>query len=59
MTFDNSKSMGEIGALPMVIGPLAGGPGSVLSLAGMVLLLAAFNGLAGHHQERRIFNNVL
>ena len=59
MTFENSKVLGEIGALLMVIGPFAGVYTTVLGLVGLVLVLVAFNGLADHYKERRIFNNVL
>jgi uncharacterized membrane protein len=59
MTLENSKVTGEIGALLMVIGPIAGAYAAVLGLVGLVLLSVAFNGLADYYKERRIFSNVL
>lgn len=59
MTLENSKVLGEIGALLMVIGPFAGVYTTVMGLVGLVLVFVAFNGLADQYKERRIFNNVL
>jgi uncharacterized membrane protein len=59
MTFENSKILGAIGALLMVVGPLAGAYSAVLGLVGFVLLIVAFNGLADYYKERSIFNNAL
>jgi uncharacterized membrane protein len=59
MTLESSKTLGEIGALLMVIGPLAGGYTGVIGLVGLILVLVAFNGLADYYKDRRIFTNVL
>jgi uncharacterized membrane protein len=62
MDFDRSKNLGGIGALLMVIGPLAGaayGLGSVLSLVGVILLLIGLKGFADYYSESGIFNNWL
>jgi uncharacterized membrane protein len=62
MDFDTSKNLGGIGALLMVIGPLASvayGLGGLLSLVGIILLLIGLNGFANYYSERGIFNNWL
>lgn len=62
MTFESSKNLGGIGALLVVIGGLAtfGYPyAGLLSLIGIILVLAGLNGLANHYQEKGIFNNAL
>ncbi len=59
MALENSKVMGSIGALLMVIGPFAGAYSAILGLIGFVLLIVAFNGLADYYKERSIFKNVL
>ena len=51
--------MGELGALLMVLSPLAGTYSSVPSLFGLVLLIVAFNGLADHYGDRSIFKNLI
>jgi uncharacterized membrane protein len=62
MDFDTSKNLGGIGALLMVIGPLASvanGLGGLLSLIGVILLLIGLKGFADYYSERGIFNNWL
>jgi uncharacterized membrane protein len=59
MSFETSKIFGLIGAIFMVISPLGGSSGNVLGLAGLVLLLIAFNDLADYYKDRSIFKNVL
>jgi len=51
--------MGELGALLMVLSPLAGAYSSVPSLFGLVLLIVAINGLADHYGDRSIFKNLV
>jgi uncharacterized membrane protein len=43
----------------IVISPLAAGYAGLLDLAGLILILIAFNDLANIYTDRRIFNNVL
>jgi uncharacterized membrane protein len=62
MDFDTCKNLSGIGALLMVIGPLAGaahGLGSVLGLVGIILLLIGLKGFADYYSESGIFNNWL
>jgi len=59
MTLESSKTLGGIGAILMVIGPLAGPYTGIIGLVGLILVLVAFNGLADYYKERRIFNNVI
>jgi uncharacterized membrane protein len=59
MTLESSKTLGGIGAILMVIGPLASVYTGVIGLVGLILVLVAFNGLADYYKERRIFNNVI
>jgi len=59
MTLESSKTLGGIGAILMVIGPLRGAYTGIIGLVGLILVLVAFNGLADHYKERRIFNNVI
>jgi len=61
MNLESSKYLGGIGALLIVVG-LAGAFGAylgILTLVGIVLVLVAVHGLAGHYKERGIFNNML
>jgi uncharacterized membrane protein len=59
MTLESSKTLGGIGAILMVIGPLASVYTGVIGLVGLILVLVAFNRLAYYYKERRIFNNVI
>jgi len=59
MSIENSKIMGEIGALLLIICPLADSFAAVLGLAGFALLVVAFDGLADHYKDRGIFRNAL
>lgn len=59
MSIENSKIMGETGAVLMIVSPLAGSFAMVLGLIGFALLIVAFNGLADYYRERGIFNNML
>jgi uncharacterized membrane protein len=59
MTLESSKTLGGIGAILMVIGPLAGAYTGIIGLVGLILVLVAFNGLANYYKERRIFNNAI
>ncbi|MFA5365225.1 MAG: DUF996 domain-containing protein [Candidatus Bathyarchaeia archaeon] len=63
MTFETNKTMGGIGALLMVISPIASyGAGmfsGLLGLVGLILVLIAMKGLADHYNEAGIFNNTL
>jgi uncharacterized membrane protein len=59
MTLESSKMLGGIGAILMVIGPLASVYTGVIGLVGLILVLIAFNGLADYYKDRRIFNNVI
>jgi uncharacterized membrane protein len=59
MTLESSRTLGGVGALLIVIAPLASGYGVLLDLAGLILMLIAFNDLANVYGDRRIFNNVL
>jgi len=59
MTLESSKTLGGIGAILMVIGPLAGGYTGIIGLVGLILVLVAFNGLADYYKERRMFNNAI
>jgi uncharacterized membrane protein len=59
MTLESSKTLGGIGALLMVVGPLASPYTGIIALVGLILVLVAFNGLADYYKDRRIFNNVI
>lgn len=59
MTLESSKTLGGIGAILMVIGPLASVYTGVIGLIGLILVLISFNGLADYYKDRRIFNNVI
>ena len=62
MTFETSKNLSAIGALLILIGPVAGlvvSFSGVVSLIGIILLLIGLKGLAGYYNEDGIFNNAL
>ena len=59
MSFENSKIMGETGALLMVVCPLGGAYTVILGLVGFVLLIVAIDGLADHYKDRGIFKNMM
>lgn len=59
MTLESSKTLGGIGAILMVIGPLTGGYTGIIGLVGLILVLVAFNSLADYYKDRGIFNNVI
>ena len=59
MTLESSKTYGEIGALLMAISPFTSFFSSVLGVAGLILVLVAFNELAYYYKDRRIFTNVI
>lgn len=55
MSLETSKLLGEIGALFIVVSPIAGSFNTVLGLIGIVLLLVVFNDLADYYKDRSIF----
>jgi uncharacterized membrane protein len=59
MTLDSSKTLGGVGALLIVVSPLATTYAGFLGLIGLILMLIAFNDLANIYKDRRIFNNAL
>ena len=63
MTLETNKTLGGVGALLMVITPVAGYAGGlftgILWLVGLILVLIAMKGLADHYSEGGIFNNTL
>jgi uncharacterized membrane protein len=59
MTLESSRTLGGIGSILMVIGPLAGAYTGIIGLAGLILVLVAFNGLADYYKERRIFSSAI
>jgi uncharacterized membrane protein len=59
MSLETSKLLGEIGALFIVVSPIAGSFNTVLGLIGFVLLLVVFNDLADYYKDRSIFTNVV
>ena len=63
MTLETNKTLGGVGALLMVITPVAGFAGGIftglLGLVGLILVLIAMKGLADHYNEGGIFNNTL
>jgi uncharacterized membrane protein len=62
MDLETSKNLGGVGAILLVIGSLAGIAntfGFVIDLVGIILLLIAFNGLAGYYNEGGIFTNAI
>lgn len=62
MDLQTSKSLGGVGALLLVIGPLASignGYGAFLDLIGLILVLVALKGLADYYREGGIFNNAI
>ena len=62
MDLVTSKNIGGIGALLIVIGPLAGivfSWAGILTLVGIIMVLAATKGLADYYNEGGIFSNAL
>jgi uncharacterized membrane protein len=63
MTIESSRTLGEIGAILLVIFPFcgwfAGGFSGIIGLAGAILVLIALNGLANEYKERRVFNSAM
>ncbi|MGD8565730.1 MAG: DUF996 domain-containing protein [Candidatus Bathyarchaeota archaeon] len=62
MDLVTSKNIGGIGALLVVIGPLAGivfSWAGILALIGVIMVLVAQKGLADYYNEGGIFNNAL
>ncbi len=62
MNLETSKYLGGIGALFLVIGPLATFAyawSGLLSLVGFIMVLVALKGLGDHYNEGGIFNNAL
>ncbi|MEM3731639.1 MAG: DUF996 domain-containing protein [Candidatus Bathyarchaeia archaeon] len=60
MSIENSRILGGVGALLMFIGifPYINYFG-VIELVGLILVMIALYGLAGHYKEGSIFNNAL
>jgi uncharacterized membrane protein len=59
MTIESNRTLGGIGAILLLIFPFGGVYTNILGLAGLILVLVAFNGLANEYKERRIFNNAI
>jgi uncharacterized membrane protein len=59
MTLESSKTLGGVGAILMVVAPLANVYTGLIGLIGLILVLIAVNGLANYYKDRRIFNNVI
>jgi uncharacterized membrane protein len=61
MTLESSKNMGGIGAILLFIGvlPWIAPYGWIVALAGLILTLLGFKGLADYFKEAGIFNNAL
>ena len=58
-SFENSKILGMIGTLLMIIGGFAGRYSAIPSLVGLALLMLAIHGLADIYHDRSIFNNMI
>jgi uncharacterized membrane protein len=58
-SFENSKILGVLGTLLMIIGGFAGRFSALPALVGLVLLILAFHGLADRYHDRSIFNNMI
>ncbi|MEM3421427.1 MAG: DUF996 domain-containing protein [Candidatus Hadarchaeum sp.] len=60
MTLESHKNLGGVGALLVVLSPIAmGAAAGVLGLVGLVLLLIALSGMARDFREKKIFSNAL
>ena len=59
MTQEETKALGGVGALLMVIGPFSGSPASLLGIVGLILVLIALKRLSDYYKEGGIFNNAL
>ena len=58
-SFENSKILGVLGTLLMIIGGFAGRFSALPILLGLALLMIAFHGLADRYHDRSIFNNMI
>ena len=60
MTLESSKNLGGVGAILILIGvlPYISFYG-IVEIIGVILVLIALHGFAGHYNERSIFNNAL
>jgi uncharacterized membrane protein len=58
-SFENSKILGVVGTLLMIIGGFAGSYSAIPSLVGLALLMLAIYGLADYYHDRSIFNNMI
>ncbi|MGC8816552.1 MAG: DUF996 domain-containing protein [Candidatus Hadarchaeum sp.] len=60
MALESHKNLGGVGALLIVLSPLAmGAVAGVLGLVGLILLLIALSGMARDFRDRKIFSNAL
>ncbi|MGQ9788895.1 MAG: DUF996 domain-containing protein [Candidatus Hadarchaeaceae archaeon] len=60
MSLENHKNIGGVGALLIVLSPIAMGPTfGVLGIVGLILLLISLNGMARYFREKKIFENAL
>ena len=58
-SFENSRILGVLGTLLMIIGVFAGRFSAFPVLLGLVLLMLAVHGLADFYHDRSIFNNMM
>lgn len=60
MSLESHRNLCAVGALLMVLSPIAMGPGlGLLGLVGLILLLVGLNGMASDFREKKIFDNAL
>lgn len=59
MTLESDKNLGGVGALLIVLSPIAMAGTGILAIVGLILLLISLKGMARHFKERRIFDNAL
>jgi uncharacterized membrane protein len=60
LTLESSKTLGGVGAILILVGTLVTSYSyGVITLAGVILVLIALNGLADHYKERSIFSNAI
>ncbi|KUO40087.1 MAG: hypothetical protein APZ16_05585 [Candidatus Hadarchaeum yellowstonense] len=59
MTLESDKNLGGVGALLIVLSPIAMAGTGILAIVGLILLLISLKGMARHFKERRIIDNAL